>query len=338
VLTAARLLGLACGVRLTRVATRDESAALIGELRLALARAQQEIALLTERLERLAPKHRPHYTQAERFRILELMQLHGWTAEETARRFLVTSTTIARWQQEVAAQRDPETVGTLVRPQPPVRHPIATVSDPLPARHPNHRWLMDLTDIPGLFRLVTFKLAVIFNGYARMPLAARVFWHEPSAAQLVQLFTQAVVTQGPPRHVVTDRGPQFTAVRCRRALRLRGIRQRFGAVGRVGSIAVLERFWRTLKDLSRVRARPPLTRRQLERRLGFALWWYAAHRPHTALDGARPAEAYGLVPTTTHAPRAPPRGRPGEDPRDAPWAIAFLDPDPSLPILLDRAA
>jgi hypothetical protein len=58
VLAAARLLGLACGVRLTRVATRGESTALIGELRLALARAEQEIALLTERLERIAARHR----------------------------------------------------------------------------------------------------------------------------------------------------------------------------------------------------------------------------------------------------------------------------------------
>jgi hypothetical protein len=65
VLTAARLLGLAGGVRLTRLA-------------------------------RIPPKHRPHYSPAERFRILELKHLHGLTMEETAWRFLVTPTTVAR--------------------------------------------------------------------------------------------------------------------------------------------------------------------------------------------------------------------------------------------------
>jgi transposase InsO family protein len=388
VLAAARLLGLACGVRLTRVATRGESTALIGELRLALARAEQEIALLTERLERIAARHRPHYTPPDRFRVLELMHLHGWTAEETARRFLVTPATITRWQQDVAVQRDAETVGALVRPQPPVRRfadcvrrliqlmdragvggnaliartlaragwrlspetvrrirreppvppPRATPAGPLTARCPNHAWLMDVTDIPGLFRLVTFKLAVVFDAYARLPLAARVFWRAPSAAEIVRLFQRVVARYGPPRHLVTDRGAQFTAVQFRRALHVRGIRQRFGAVGRVASIALLERFWRTLKDVSRVRERPPLTARQLEARLSLVLTWYARYRPHTALDDATPAETYGLHLKATATLRAPPRGRRGEGPSQPPWTVAFLDPDRTLPILIDRAA
>ncbi len=387
VLVAARLLGLACGVRLTRVATRDELTALLGELRLALARAQQEIALLTERLERIAPKHRPQYTPPERFRILELMQLHGWTTEETARRFLVTPATVTRWHQDVAAQRNPETIDGLVRPHPPVRRfadcvrhliqlmdragvggnaliartlarvgwrlspetvrrirrepptppPSVTTHGALTARCPNHVWLIDLTNIPGLFRLVTFKLAVVFDAYARMPLAARVFYGEPSATAIVRLFHRAVATHGRPRHVVTDRGAQFTAARFRQALRVRQVRQRFGAVGRVGSIALIERFWRTLKAVTRVCERPRLTRGQLEIRLALALTWYAQHRPHTALGGATPADVYNRRPTRA-TPRSPPRGRPGDGPRDPPWTVAFLDSDRSLPFLIDHAA
>jgi len=51
-----------------------------------------------------------------------------------------------------------------------------------------------------------------------------------------------------PRHLVTDRGKQFTARSFRRGCRRAGIRQRFGAIGIHGSIALVERCIRTLKE------------------------------------------------------------------------------------------
>jgi len=52
---------------------------------------------------------------------------------------------------------------------------------------------------------------------------------------------------------VSDRGRIYRAVVLRRTMRRLRIQQRFGAVGQTGSIALLERFWRTLKQ---ARARP----------------------------------------------------------------------------------
>jgi hypothetical protein len=49
----------------------------------------------------------------------------------------------------------------------------------LRARYPNHVAMSDLTDIPSLFRLFSFKLAAVFNVFSRFPLAARVFRSEP---------------------------------------------------------------------------------------------------------------------------------------------------------------
>jgi transposase InsO family protein len=50
-----------------------------------------------------------------------------------------------------------------------------------------------------------------------------------------------------PRHLISDQGPQFReeyAAWCR----LRGVESRFGSVGQHDSIAVIERFFRSLKQ------------------------------------------------------------------------------------------
>jgi transposase InsO family protein len=50
------------------------------------------------------------------------------------------------------------------------------------------------------------------------------------------------------RYVVTDHGPQFTAAAFAEALCRRGIRPRRGAIGRTGSVAIIERLWRSMKS------------------------------------------------------------------------------------------
>ncbi len=71
------------------------------------------------------------------------------------------------------------------------------------------------------------------------------------------------------------------------------VKQRFGAVGQQGSIAVTERVNRTLKEewLGRV----PLIRGRshLTAWCRSFLLWHNDWRPHLTLDGFRPADAYG---------------------------------------------
>jgi putative transposase len=108
--------------------------------------------------------------------------------------------------------------------------------------------MMDLTEIPGLFRIFSFKLAVVIDVFSRMPLATRVFLAEPGAEAVAGLITLAASSHGAPRHFVSDQGAQFTAEAFRAGLKTLGIRQRFGAIGKTGSIAIVERLWRTLKE------------------------------------------------------------------------------------------
>ncbi len=92
---------------------------------------------------------------------------------------------------------------------------------------------------------------------------------------------------------------------------------------------------RTLKDNASLRLQRPLTMKDLERRLETTLTHYLCFRPHQGLDGATPAEAFlGLEPASKRAV-PPPRGRPGEGSINAPFAVAFLDPErAAFPVLV----
>ena len=132
----------------------------------------------------------------------------------------------------------------------------------LRARYPHHVWLADLTEIRGFLGLMRYKLVVILDVFSRMPLASGVFTSEPSAAQVLGVLDRAIRSHGRPRHFVSDQGSQFTAEIFRETLRALGIQQRFGAIGRYGSIAIIERFWRTIKELLGSRQLPPLSAAQ----------------------------------------------------------------------------
>jgi transposase InsO family protein len=302
--------------------------------------------------------------------------------------FRLSQATVHRWTQETTAHPKQDTVGTLVKPVPPVRRyadvvrhlvqamalagfpgsetvaqslarvgwrlskrtvqrireqrlpapPPKATQRHVSARYPHHVWMADLTEVPGLFRLFSFKVAVILDVFSRLPLASRVFTKEPTAMEMLALVEDTTRTHGRPRHFVSDQGAQLTATAFRETLAELGIRQRFGAIGRTGSIAIVERFWRSLKDTLRLRSVPPLLKVDLERRLGVFLTYYSCLRPHQGLGGATPAEVLGGVDRARLglAP-PPPRGRPGEGPSASPFEIAYLDPEHRLPFLVRKA-
>ena len=87
------------------------------ELRARLAWEAAEI--LRSRFAKIPEKNRPYFTPAARFRILELRNLLGWNAHDTAGVFLICPNTILNWEQ--AADPDAQTAGSCVKPTPPVR-------------------------------------------------------------------------------------------------------------------------------------------------------------------------------------------------------------------------
>ena len=179
-------------------------------------------------------------------------------------------------------------------------------------------------------------MVVVLDLYSRFPLAFGIFRCEPSADQVLEILDRAIRNHGRPRHFVSDQGAQFTAKVFRETLQALSIGQRFGAIGQYGSIAVIERFWRTLKELLGVRLWPPLSADHLEARVRLALEYYSSLRPHQGLGGATPAEVYfGIEPAAERA-KPPPRKNQAASAGEEipPLEVVFLDRERRMPVLV----
>ena len=86
-------------------------------------------------------------------------------------------------------------------------------------------------------------------------------------------------TGSKPRHVMTDKGGQFFCKEYKAWCRDRGIRLRFGAVGKQGSVAVIERFFRSMKEECTRQIRVPFGLGAMPRELASYVIWHNEHRP-----------------------------------------------------------
>jgi putative transposase len=247
---------------------------------------------------------------------------------------------IARTLARAGWKLSSRTVGRIRRerwPVPRVPLEVPTVRRAVRARFPNHVWMVDLTDVRALFGTTTFKVGAVCDVFSRMPLSAKVFSRGPFSADIARFISGTARRHGCPVHFVSDRASFTAQLFCRRLRRL-GVKQRFGAVGKKGSIALIERLWRTLKGSLGLKLLRPLAAEDLRRKVELGLIHYAHFRPHQALGGATPAEIYfGRAPTHLSA-IPPPRGRPGQAVTVPRFEIRFLDSERRLPVLLRRAA
>ena len=266
------------------------------------------------------------YADAER-RLVQWMDRMGFVGSG------IIARTLARVGRKIASRtvRRIRKEKTPPPPSPTARHHVE-------GRYANHVWIVDESDIPALFRIFSFKLLLIMDAFSRFPVAARLSLTATTAEQLVDLFRKAVEQHGPPRHIISDQGQPFRSKRFARELRRHGVHHRFGAIGQHGSIALIERLFKTLKYSFGLRLPFTLSRNVLERRLNRVLVYYAYMRPHQSLAGATPAEIYfGITPLHRSAV-PPPRGRPGDVTDPPPFDIVHLDDEKTLPVLVPIAA
>jgi hypothetical protein len=95
-----------------------------------------------------------------------------------------------------------------------------------------------------------------------------------------------------PKYLIVDQGSEFKSDHFKNDwCKNHGILPRFGAVGKHGSIAVVERFHRTFKDILRL-ATIPEEQSRYEQEASLIIDWYNEHRPHNTLDGKTPNEVY----------------------------------------------
>ena len=181
----------------------------------------------------------------------------------------------------------------------------------------------------------------MIDHFSRRALGCTLFKRQPTSQSLRQFLGSVIARVGAvPKHLVTDSGTQFSCTQFRHWCRRRGIRHRRGAVGRSGSIAVVERFIRSLKDgCARVLPVVALRRRTFQHELQLFLLWYNRDRPHDTLRGATPDEVYFSRRPACRAPRFEPRAAwPRSSPCGKPHVLVKGKPSVRLELHVDFLA
>ncbi len=152
----------------------------------------------------------------------------------------------------------------------------------------NQVWCADITYIP-VCRGFLYLVAVM-DWASRHVLAGRLS-NTLDAGFCVEALDEALTRHGQPEIFNTDQGSQFTGFTFTGRLQAAGVRISMDGRGRCMDNIFIERLWRSLKyeavylhDLAD----------GFEARLLIDEWigFYNTERPHSALDGKTPAEAY----------------------------------------------
>jgi putative transposase len=202
----------------------------------------------------------------------------------------------------------------------PVAAPI------LLAKRPHHIWMIDFTRLGGIVR-PAFVGAVI-DAFSRRVLAIGFLRGEPNGRFAVRLLRRALARDGTPTWLVSDKDRALRTKLVNGLLRHHGVRRRYGAVGRKGSIAVIERFWRSMKQEyvnGLFLYRPGAAIERLVRRYAR---WFNQERPHQGLRNRTPDERDLPRPTAAHSPQL--------DRRPAVCAVPRRRPSPTHPASRQR--
>jgi len=217
----------------------------------------------------------------------------------------------------------------------------------LTARRPNHLWHVDLTTVPTALGFWTswipfalpqvwpfcWWIGIAVDHYSRRVMGFAVFRALPSSATVRRFLERAFRRAGEkPIHFITDQGTQFTEKGFRRWCRRRGIQHRFGALGKYGSLAVIERCIRTAKvECTRRLIVVPYRLAAFEQELALYCFWFNDLRPNTWLGGATPNEIYHHRRLACRTPRLEPRRRwPRRSPCAAPRTLVRGQPGARL--------
>jgi transposase InsO family protein len=259
------------------------------------------------------------------------------------------------------------TIGRILK-QKPRHEPL--VSEPnsdsegriVTAKYPGHVWHVDLTVVPtGGFWTSWFPfalpqhwpfchwVAIVVDHFSRRVMGATAFEKQPDCNAVCGFLgrTIAKASNSPrplagegqgvravPRHVVCDRGKQFDYDAFRKWCQRKGIKPpRYGAIGKHGSLAVVERVILTIKCLLCCLPSVPYQRKEFLKELLATVEWYNQSRPHTRLGGKTPNEVCYRAFPANRRPRFEPRSRwPRNSPCARPWALVRGSPGASVTV------
>jgi len=153
---------------------------------------------------------------------------------------------------------------------------------------PNQVWSADITYIS--MRRGFLYLVAVMDWVSRKVLAWRLS-NTMDTEFCIEALEEALSKYGKPEIFNSDQGGQFTSPRFTRILKEAGVRISMDGKGRWRDNVFIERLWRSLKyECVYLHAFETGT----EARNGIGDWlnFYGAQRPHSALGGLTPDEAY----------------------------------------------
>ena len=180
---------------------------------------------------------------------------------------------------------------------------------------PNRVWCADITYIPvqrGFLYLVA-----IMDWATRHVLAWRLS-NTMDASFCVEALAEALSGYGKPEIFNTDQGSQFTGLDFTGALKAAGVAISMDGRGRCMDNIFIERLWRSLK-YEAVYLHELTDGFKAEQVIGDWIAFYNTERPHSALGGQTPAEAYragqpvDMMDKPDGLPTSPPAQQPQQD-------------------------
>jgi putative transposase len=159
---------------------------------------------------------------------------------------------------------------------------------------PDQVWCSDITYIP--MRRGFLSLVAVMDWATRKVVSWRLS-NTLEAEFCIAALEEALARYGRPDIFNTDQGSQFTSPRFVEVLTGAGVRVSMDGRGRWMDNVFIERLWRSLKyECIYLHAFETGS----ELRAGLTRWigYYNGQRPHSALAGRTPDEAYGIMDTT----------------------------------------
>ena len=154
---------------------------------------------------------------------------------------------------------------------------------------PDQVWCADITYLP--MRRGFLYLVAVMDWATRKVLSWRVS-NTLDVEFCLEALEEALARFGRPGIFNTDQGGQFTSPRFTGVLQQAGVRVSMDGRGRWMDNVFIERLWRSLK-YERVYLHAFETGSELRAGLSNWIGYYNAGRPHSALAGRTPDEAYG---------------------------------------------
>jgi transposase InsO family protein len=182
----------------------------------------------------------------------------------------------------------------LVVPQPQKRPRSSLIR--FCAELPNEMWQADITHWP-LASAGHAEILNMLDDHSRLFLASRAF-PTVKAADVVDVFRMAIALHGAPASLLCDNGAVFTATSRGGKVLLQAELERLGIAAKNSqpyhpqTCGKVERLHQTLKRYLANQA-PAQTLADLQEQLDGFTGYYNASRPHRALGGRTPLQAYG---------------------------------------------